>query len=251
VFSRLRQLEGCAIKASDGELGEALDFYFDDRTWKVRYVVAQTGTWLAGRRVLLSADVLRRPHPHHHHLPVSLTTEQVRQAPGVSTDLPVSRQEETELAAFYGWGQYWQVYNYEPDTLLDMPPVPFTRPKFDDSPAGDPDLRSANELVGYHVQGPDDVVGYVDDFLVQVSDWHIRYLVVNPHHWLPERKILLTPSWIDSVDWADRMVRTLLTRNLLRNAPPYDPDEPLDARYQKMLQEYYASISLPGTTHDP
>jgi hypothetical protein len=30
------------------------DFYFDDKTWAIRYLVADTGNWLTGRQVLLS-----------------------------------------------------------------------------------------------------------------------------------------------------------------------------------------------------
>jgi hypothetical protein len=48
------QLYGDKLGASDGEAGHVKDFYFDDKNWVVRYVVADTGSWLAGRQVLLS-----------------------------------------------------------------------------------------------------------------------------------------------------------------------------------------------------
>lgn len=50
----VKQLQGDAILAKDGALGRLLDVYFDDERWAVRYLVVDTGTWLAGRRVLLS-----------------------------------------------------------------------------------------------------------------------------------------------------------------------------------------------------
>jgi uncharacterized protein YrrD len=41
-----KQLYGHQLGASDGDLGQVKDFYFDDQSWAVRYVIADTGTWL-------------------------------------------------------------------------------------------------------------------------------------------------------------------------------------------------------------
>ena len=45
------------LGALDGEIGHVKDFYFDDQISVVRYVVADTGSWLAGRKVLISPHV--------------------------------------------------------------------------------------------------------------------------------------------------------------------------------------------------
>ena len=52
------KLHGCAIHATDGDLGKVDEFFFDVLNWTIRYLVVDTGTWLTGRRVLLSPAVL-------------------------------------------------------------------------------------------------------------------------------------------------------------------------------------------------
>jgi hypothetical protein len=42
-------INGYKIEASDGTIGSVSDFLFDDRTWKVRWLVVDTGNWLTGR----------------------------------------------------------------------------------------------------------------------------------------------------------------------------------------------------------
>jgi hypothetical protein len=42
-------LKGLVIRATDGELGTVDHFYFDDDTWAIRYLVAETGGWFGGR----------------------------------------------------------------------------------------------------------------------------------------------------------------------------------------------------------
>ena len=40
-------LLGCPIKAGDGDVGSVKDFLFDDRSWKVRWmVVSYAGKWV-------------------------------------------------------------------------------------------------------------------------------------------------------------------------------------------------------------
>lgn len=54
------ELTGHAIEAADGRIGSVKDVYFDDEHRTVRYLVADTGTWLPGRRVLLPPHAVER-----------------------------------------------------------------------------------------------------------------------------------------------------------------------------------------------
>ena len=82
-------------------------FFFDDKTWAIRYLVVDTGTWLPDRQVLISPIALGQPDWEGQFFPVKLTTEQVRNSPDIDTDKPVSRQQETRLHTYYDWPVYW------------------------------------------------------------------------------------------------------------------------------------------------
>jgi hypothetical protein len=53
VLSSSKRLEYCRICTTDGVVGTVADTYFDDSRWVVRYLVADVGGWLHGRKVLL------------------------------------------------------------------------------------------------------------------------------------------------------------------------------------------------------
>lgn len=53
MLRNLKDLQGYALRATDGDVGTVKDFYFDDERWVVRYLVVETGSWLASRRVLI------------------------------------------------------------------------------------------------------------------------------------------------------------------------------------------------------
>ena len=96
------------LGASDGDIGHVKDFYFDDQTWAVRYVIADTGNWLPGRQVLISPYAFGGLHQAGKVLRVNLPRKQIENSPAIESHKPVSRQYEEEYHRYYGWPDYWQ-----------------------------------------------------------------------------------------------------------------------------------------------
>ena len=78
------------LGASDGEIGHVKDFYFDDQSWIVRYLVADTGSWLTGRQVLLSPHAISSLYQPGKLVLVNLTKQQIENSPSIELHKPVS-----------------------------------------------------------------------------------------------------------------------------------------------------------------
>ena len=102
-----KELKGYAIDATDGDIGKVDDFYFDDKSWTIRYLVVDTGNWLLGRKVLLSPIAVGKADFSSGRFNVTLTKKQVEESPSVDTDKPVSRQHEAYYHDYYGYPYYW------------------------------------------------------------------------------------------------------------------------------------------------
>ncbi|MDA3923836.1 MAG: PRC-barrel domain-containing protein [Kiritimatiellae bacterium] len=76
------------------------------------------------------------------------------------------------------------------------------------NPTGDPTLRSMQKVRGYHIQGSDGEIGHVDDFIIDDETWAIRYLVVDTKNWWREKKVLVSPQWIERVSWDEAEAMT-------------------------------------------
>lgn len=100
-------IKGLAIHAKNGELGTVEEFYFDDETWTIRYLVVKTGGWLSGRQVLISPISVVRADWENKRVDVALTKQQVENSPNLDTHQPVSRQHEADYSAYYGYNYYW------------------------------------------------------------------------------------------------------------------------------------------------
>jgi hypothetical protein len=63
---KTKDFSGARLHARDGEIGHLKDFFFDDQSWTIRYLVADTGNWLPNRKVLLSPFAVMALHSAPH-----------------------------------------------------------------------------------------------------------------------------------------------------------------------------------------
>ncbi len=235
MLRSVKQLHGDKLGAVDGEIGHVKDFYFDDQNWAVRYVVADTGSWLSGRLVLLSPVALGSLAKDGKVLEVKLTRKQIEDSPSIESHRPVSRVYEEEYYRYYGWPSYWEggsVWGGSafPGALWGTgafpmgPPVEMPPAADDPKPRGedeDAHLRSAEEMIGYDIEATDGAVGHVSDFLMDDTTWTIQQFVVDTGSWLSGKKILIAPHEITQVLWDDSRVQVARVKLAIENAPAY------------------------------
>ena len=247
MLTPLLDWRGHQLRAIDKDLGSVEDFYFDDRTWTVRYLVVDTGNWLPGRKVLIGPETIQPTSLEDKVISVNLTSSAVEDSPGIETDLPFSLQKERELRLFFRWREYWndQVF-IQPSTAGGMIPAPgadtnlatvVIDPKV--STQANPYLRSANEVQGYTMRASAEDLGEVFGFIVQDETWRIRYLILETGNWLIGKKFLLSPEWVSGIDWSHRIVNLEMTRKTFENAPVYTPGEPITREDEKRLFDYH------------
>jgi len=98
MLRNVKHLRGYALRGSDGFIGRVEDFYFDDDTWAIRYLVVETGTWLSGRKVLISPIALGHAGWMGRQLPVALTRAQLQRSPDIDiASLATSSRDECHL----------------------------------------------------------------------------------------------------------------------------------------------------------
>jgi hypothetical protein len=231
---------GCTIQATDGEIGKVAEFYFDDLNWTIRYLVVNTGNWLAERLVLISPISVRKTEWEARRLDVQLTKSQVENSPDIDTQDTVSRQHEAEYSLYYGYPSYWDgPYLWgraqQPAALInasDIAAVPTSR-------SVESHLRGTNAMKGYHIDGVDGQVGHIEDFILDDETWAIRYLVVNTSNWGLGQKVLLAPQWIERVSWADSQLHVGLSLSTIENSPEYNQSVAITRDYEYRLYEHY------------
>ncbi len=216
---------GYRLAGLDGEIGSVRDFYFDDQSWVIRYLIADTGNWLTGIRISIARAALIEVDGGERHISVDMTREQIERSPVLSSQAPVSEQLEAVSFGIYG----------SPEAGPDKPGRgPAAR-----GMRRDPHLRSAHHVRGYHVEAADGDFGIVSDFIIDDAIWAIRYLVIDTQNWVPGRHVLISPRWIERVSWSKSRVLISLSRAAIEQSPE-DPGGSLRTReYETRLHEHY------------
>jgi uncharacterized protein YrrD len=239
MLNKAKALRGYALHCLDGEMGKVKEFYFDDKHWTIRYLVADTGDWLTSRQVLISPHALDAVVRDEQYIAVDLTRKQIADSPPLSSDKPVSRQFEEAYYKYFGYALYWG----GPYMWGNSRYIVRDRDKWEESGQEgrpwDPHLRSTHDVSGHHVQASDGEIGHVDDFVIDDETWAIRYLVIDTRNWWPGKKVLISPQWIERVSWAESKVFVTLLREAIRQSPEYREESLLSREYETALHGHY------------
>ena len=100
------------------------------------------------------------------------------------------------MSLHYGWPTYWTAEVPRFSEGQGEPPVP----------DGDPNLRSANEVLNYGVKTIDGDLGQVADLIMEEANWFIRFLAVRTGSWAGGQQFLIGTRWVGSVSWATREI---------------------------------------------
>ena len=210
MLRNAKSIYGNRLGASDGEIGHVKDFYFDDQDWMIRYLVVDTGNWLPGRQVLIAPQVITSMPAGAGMLEVKLSRSRIENSPPIADHKPVSRQYEEEYYRYFGWPSYWLG-----ESLPPVSPAPIEgdpdHPVSTGTPVrsiGDPHLRSARAVEGYHVQGSDRMAGHVSDFRINPETWRICKLRVRIGHRLSGSETDLSTSHVLRISYMDSTVFT-------------------------------------------
>lgn len=249
MLRSIKDLHGCDVRASDGEIGRINQVYFDDEAWGIRYLVVDTGDWLHDRQVLVSPYSLKHIDWSSNTVYVKLTRQQVRDSPTIDTHKPVSRQHEIEYLRYYSYPTYWGGPNlwgmgawpaFDSATPELTVPAPIRPTLHANRALPDVHLRSTDEVRGYHIETIDGTIGHVSGFIFDDRAWALRYLKVDTHNWWPGGKeVLIAMRWIELVDWFAATVSTSLTRDTIQRSPAYDDAIPVHRSYEVALHEFY------------
>jgi uncharacterized protein YrrD len=219
MIQNTKELYGHKLKATDGEIGKIKDFYFDDQTWVVRYLVADTGSWLTGRKVLLSPHAFGRWDRNEKTLQINLTRQRIEDGPSIDSQLPVSRQFETDYYNHFGWPTYWTGGGLWGAGALPVS-MPIAKEAFEsdlhEHDDDDKHLRSSESVQGYAIHATDGEIGKVSGFLVDDQSWSILHIAVEAGHWYRGKEILVPVAQIERISYEDSQVLVRLDKSAIQ-----------------------------------
>ena len=98
------------------------------------------------------------------------------------------------------------------------------------------------DFVGFEVEATDGEIGKVDSASYDVGS---SYIVVDTGPWLLGQQSLLPAATVTGVDHDERRVFVDRSKEEIKNAPEYDPDEWASGESRAGFEGYYAPYLIP------
>jgi hypothetical protein len=213
MLTDINKFYGKKLAAKDGLIGHVRDFYFDDRSWALLYVVADTGSWLPGRQVLLSPHAFANFDENEKRLAVMLHIKQIEDSPSIDEHKPVSRQFEEEYYRYYAWPTYWQgpqMWGMGGSAIVVPPPG--IASEYVHHTGSEAHLRSTKALNGYKVEATDGTIGHIVGFMMDTKGWAIRDLVIATDPWYLAREAVISLNTVARISYEESKIFVKLTK---------------------------------------
>jgi hypothetical protein len=231
-----------SVLGREGEIGEVHDILLDAERWVVRYLLMEH--WASGRIILLSPLLLGALQLERRRIELALYQEEIEGIPRLDPAGPLTRSQEQLYNLYFCLPDYWKGTDLWGDE--SSPAELAARLRSDQRFQGQENgqeshLFSARELTHYTVAGQDGEAGRLEDQLVEVGSFAVRYLLLQTAPEAGGRKVLLSPAWVQGVSRSAGSISLRLTRQTLADAPEYEPGQALTPALEKLLAEHYGS----------
>lgn len=241
----LNIIRGYEAVTLDGKKGEVEDILFDQEKLVVRYLKLDMGNIFSHHPILIPSIMVEKIKWGTEQVFIKIDSIGFSNLPKVEDKLPISRKYEEELLKELNLEEYWHQSHgsYMPQAYAPViyPERPIKTPKIEfDENNLDTKLRSLGEVLGYSIHSLDGKFGEVEDIIVEDKDWQILYMVIDTNNWVPwSKKVLISIEWMDEISYLKGSVKVSLSNQTIKESPEFDPLEPVNEAYEKVLYDYY------------
>ena len=95
------KITGYHIEAVDGEIGRVEDYILDDESWKIDFIVVDTGNWLPGKKVLIAPELIKEISWLKSVVEVKASVETIQLSPDYDFGQPLTAVYTTKLLDYY------------------------------------------------------------------------------------------------------------------------------------------------------
>ena len=101
------------------------------------------------------------------------------------------------------------------------------------------DLHQVKKTIGYQIRNKNEVLGKIDDFIIDDENWSIPFIAVRLRELLFGKRVLIPAKLIERIIRNKSTALVNLTREKIKMSPEYDPATPINKRYEEVTYDFY------------
>lgn len=227
------------IKTLNGKKYTISDLLFEDRKFKIDYLVCDLSGWFTSKRALISTGVVKEVDLLAREILVDLDSAQLEKSPGYEFKTPISVEYENAYLKRYGFSSYFmmaldilrlRVGSTQDEMKIASQAVRNTRDQ-------ENHLRSICETDSYQVRTRDDENTMVSDWVIDIKNWRLSDIVC--FGWLTEDKFKVQTQVVDSFSWMTKEITISLDFRSVMDQEPFKPSNAVNSNKEITEYDYY------------
>jgi len=215
MYYSTKAIKGFKATAKDGAIGKIAGFCFDEHTWKLPYVMANTG-WFGGHVISIDPGSIKMIDGSKRRVYFDATRAELMEHTGESS---AAEREEKQGGRL--------------DTKAEVT-----------------GLRDSSAVIGYRAAAIDGPAGKVADLIIDTKHWQVHEVVIR-EGLLLRRQHAISPQWIASIDAEAREMKLDVNRETLGSSRRFDPAAAVNTTLETRVVDYKANTHLESREEVP
>ncbi len=230
MLRNIKSLLGYKLQGTDGCIGQVDEFYFEEDTWVIHYLIVKTGDWFLNRNLFISPKLLVISEKEPRVFLLNRNREQIKSSPNFDRHHSVMQNTgEARIGHFSSQMHVTTAFcTSVSDVSKDHHLCNTNRIKLISGNElfirsfSDFHLRFTKRLSGYNVYTHREDFGQISDFILDVRQWQIISMVIDAHNWFGGKRFITSVGAIKEIQWDNSVIILSIPRNRIKNCPEYD-----------------------------
>jgi sporulation protein YlmC with PRC-barrel domain len=218
----VNELIGTLVVAADGELGKVKDIYFEDKEWRVQYLVVDTGSWPFGESVLISPLDTALYLAEQKVLMSALTKAELKRISEDEDPRPITKRNTSLLYSHRAWPAFGRAGNGYP-TLGMMKAGSGLANVAEFSVKRRRHTLSFKPIVNYDIHNSDGRLGLLKDLMMDLEKWSLPYLLFDDTSTSDRERVIIANDRVISFDSRQSLLNISISQAQFQASPKINP----------------------------
>jgi sporulation protein YlmC with PRC-barrel domain len=222
MFTYANELIGTMLVAADGELGKVKDIYFEDREWRVQYLVVDTSSWPFNEKLLVLPLDAALQFSEQKVLMFTKTKAELKRISEGEDPRPITNPDTSLLYSHRAWPAFGRAGNGYP-TLGMVKAGAGLANVADFSVEEGRHVLSIKHIVNYEVHNSTGRLGLLKDLMVDLKRWSLPYLLVDDTSTSNRERVLIEKEKVISFVSHQSLVNVAISKEQFQTSPKINP----------------------------
>ncbi len=240
MLMQMTDILGFDVKTKGKKIGIVKDLLFDLPEKKMKFFDVESSDWFKKKtRMLFDTDRFYEVIWSQEELDLSVTSEEVKNAPGLM-DHPTASRDPLRQIETFKWSQYSSRFSFQELLPLEgKEKFDVTYPEMIQESLFSNNLYSLYETIGFEINAQNERFGSVKDVIINPETNTVQYLSLFARRWFPGNTHFVPWELVNDIHLSSGEVMISSSMEQIKKSPSLNASKFIHRQTEKSVYEHY------------